>query len=181
MRCMIALETLVAWFKISPTLFCALHNFVRTHCFDHKRTNECLHLKNKDFKSKLTLIFSPSKRRQFWSASRPILKSTNSTWITALTVGKSTIFKNVVSSVADRVFEVFVNSSASVYSCSEQFDAALISNYDFLGMEEVVSFTRPVVRNKMILLSPASQVVLFFSKAKNYHQNNKNQQEWLMV
>ena len=82
-----------------------------------------------------------------------------------------------MSSVADRVFEVFVNSSASVYSCSEQFDAALISNYGFLGMEEVVSFTRPVVRNKMILLSAASQVVLFFSKAKNNHQNNKNQQE----
>lgn len=73
-----------------------------------------------------------------------------------------------------------VHSPASVYSCTERFAAALISNYDFLRMEEIVSVTRPVVRNKTILLSPASQVVLFFSKAKNNHQNNKKQQEGFM-
>lgn len=45
---------------------------------------------------------------------------------------------------------MFVNSSARVYSCREQSDAALISNYDLAGMEEVVNVTRPAVRNKMI-------------------------------
>lgn len=53
-------------------------------------------------------------------------------------------------------FEVFIDSSARVYSCSEQCDAALISNYDSLGRGEVVNFTRPVVRNKVILLSAAN-------------------------
>jgi len=45
---------------------------------------------------------------------------------------------------------VFVNSSASIYSCSEQFDAALISNYDILGVEEVVSFACSLLRDRMI-------------------------------
>ena len=75
---------------------------------------------------------------------------------------------------------MFVNSSASIYSCSEQFDAALISNYDFPGVEEVVNFACPVVRNKMILLSAANPIILFFGKAKNNHLNNKSQQERLM-
>lgn len=66
---------------------------------------------------------------------------------------------------------------ARVYSCSEQFDATLISNYASLGRGEVVNFTPPVVRNKMILLSAAKQIILFFGKAKNNHLNNKNQQE----
>ena len=74
---------------------------------------------------------------------------------------------------------MFVNSSASIYSCSEQFEAALISNYDFPGVEEVVNFACPVVRNKMILLSAANPIILFFSKAKNNHLNNKSQQERL--
>lgn len=72
---------------------------------------------------------------------------------------------------------MFVNSSARVYSCREQSDAALISNYDLAGMEEVVNFTRPAVRNKMILLSAANEIILFFSEAKNTHLNNENQQE----
>lgn len=68
---------------------------------------------------------------------------------------------------------MFVTSSARVYSCSEQSDAALISNYDLAGMEEVVNFTHPAVRNKTILLSAANQIILFFSKTKNNHLNNK--------
>lgn len=74
-------------------------------------------------------------------------------------------------------FAVFVSSSARAYSCSKQSGAALISNYDLAGMEEVVNFTHPAVRNKMILLSAANQIILFFSEAKNNHLNNKNQQE----
>lgn len=74
---------------------------------------------------------------------------------------------------------MFINSSARVYSWSEQCDAALISNYDFPGMEALVNFTPPVVRNKMILLSAANQIILFFSKAKNNHLNNKSRQERL--
>lgn len=74
---------------------------------------------------------------------------------------------------------MFISSSASIYSCSEQFDVALISNYDFPGVEEVVNFACPVVRNKMILLSAANPIILFFSKAKNNHLNNKSQQERL--
>ena len=76
-------------------------------------------------------------------------------------------------------FEVLISSSASVYSCSERFDGALISNYDFPGVEQVVNFACPVVRNKMILLSAANPIILFFSKAKNNHLNNKSQQEQL--
>lgn len=41
-------------------------------------------------------------------------------------------------------------SFARVYSCSEQFDAALISNYDILGVEEVVNFACSLVRERMI-------------------------------
>lgn len=40
--------------------------------------------------------------------------------------------------VRDRFLRAF--SFAKVYSCSEQFDLTLISNYDLLGVEEVVSF-----------------------------------------
>lgn len=72
---------------------------------------------------------------------------------------------------------MFVNAPARVYSCREQSDAALISNYDLAGMEEVVNFTHPAVRNKMILLSAANEIILFFSEAKNNHLNNENQQE----
>lgn len=66
---------------------------------------------------------------------------------------------------------------AKVYSCSEQFDVTLISNYASLGRGEDVNFTCPVVRNKMILLLAANEIILFFSGAKNNHLNNKNQQE----
>lgn len=67
--------------------------------------------------------------------------------------------------------------AARVYSCSEQFDVTLISNYASLGRGEDVNFTCPVVRHKMILLAAANQIILFFSGAKNNHLNNKNQRE----
>lgn len=74
---------------------------------------------------------------------------------------------------------MFVSSSARVYSCGEQFDAALISNYDSLQMEEAVNCTCPVVTNKVSPLGTAKPIIIFFSTAKDYHLSNKSQQERL--
>lgn len=68
---------------------------------------------------------------------------------------------------------MFVHAPARVYSCRQQSDAALISNYDVAGREEAVNFTRPAVRNKVIPLSAANEIFLLFSEAESNHLNNK--------